>query len=219
VKSQREASVIADRGSSGSSVHHALGETMRKRVFMSTAIVIAKGSNKHDCQLRVLLDSASETNFITSAASKKLGLKLDSICESVNGLSNMNCTIKHGCQLQVQSRFSEFKLDLYCLVVPRITKELPSFSIQVSQLPIPENLKLADPLFYNPSNIDALIGGEFFFQLLENGKIEIRNDLPTLQNSKFGWIIAGSVPERLIADRSNNRLSLNVHTCLSIGIR
>jgi len=90
-ETQREASVIASRNSN-SSVHHALGETMRRRVLMSTAIVNVKGGNSYDCQLRVLLDSASESNFITLTACKKLSLNLDNVCESVNSLSNMNCT-------------------------------------------------------------------------------------------------------------------------------
>lgn len=213
--------VSADHGassdtSSGPAVHHVQGDTNRKRVLMSTAIVNVTGRNDYIYKLRVLLDSASETNFITSAACKKLGIKLDNIYESVNGLNTMNCVIEHGCQVQVQSRTSEFSANLYCLIVPRITKQLPSCSIQVSQLPIPRNLKLADPLFYNPNNIDVLIGSELFFKLLESEKIELRDDLPTLQNSKFGWLIAGSVPEYLISDHINNGLSFNGYTCLSI---
>lgn len=48
------------------SVHHVRGETERKRVLMSTAIITAKGDNSYNCQLRIFLDSASETNFISS---------------------------------------------------------------------------------------------------------------------------------------------------------
>lgn len=217
--SRQEVSAIQGAPSdtlSGPAVHYMQGDTRRKRVLMSTAIVNVTGRNDYICQLRVLLDSASETNFITSAACKKLGLRLDNICESINGLNTMNCTIEHGCQLQVQSRTSEFAANLYCLVVPRITKQLPSCSIQVSQLPIPKNLKLADLLFYTPSNIDILIGSELFFRLLESEKIEIRDDLLTLQNSKFGWLIAGSVPEYLMSDHINNSSSFNGYTCLSI---
>jgi len=149
---------------------------------MSTAIVNAEGINNCNYQLRILLDSASEKNFITMTACKKLGLKLNNVHKFINELGNMTCIIKHSCQVQFKSRVSEFKINPYCFVVPKITKDLPSVSIKVSELPVPETIKLADPLFGDPSNIDALIGGEFFFDLQKTGKIEIGNELPILQN-------------------------------------
>ncbi|XP_077279448.1 uncharacterized protein LOC143906938 [Temnothorax americanus] len=63
-------------------------------------------------------------------------------------------------------------------------------------------------------HIDALIGGEFFLQLLEAGKIELGNSLPALQNTKFGWIVSGPVPQHLIASRTTNHQPSNNHVCL-----
>lgn len=162
-----------------------------------------------------MLDSASEINFVTAAACKQLDLRMDNVYESINGLNNMNCSVRHACQLKIKSRVSDFELNLQCLVLPKITKELPLFSILASQLSIPENLKLADTFFYNPS-IDALVGGEFFLQLLLNGRIELGENLPTLQNSKFGWMIASSVPEHLVVDRATSRQSQSMLTCLFV---
>ena len=215
---RRENSAGTSETLSGPSVHHVRREARRKHVLMSTAIVNAVGQNNCNYQLRVLLDSASEANFITVAACKKLGLRLDNICESISGLGNLNCTIQNGCQLQLKSRTSEFKVDLYCLVVPKISKELPSFSIKVSQLSIPNDINLADPCFYNPSNIDMLIGGELFFELLEIGKLKINSESLTLQNSKFGWIIAGSISKHSVKNHVTNDRSSNIHTCLSLQL-
>ncbi|XP_039315481.1 uncharacterized protein LOC113002965 [Solenopsis invicta] len=183
---------------------------------MSTPIVNVKGADGGNYQLRVLLDSASEVNFVTLAACKKLGVKLDDVHQNINGLNNVKCIIRHSCQLQVKSRVSEFELNLQCLVVPRIAGALPPFTIEISKLAIPGNLKLADPIFYNPGRIDALIGSEFFLQLLQAGRIELGEGLPTLQNSKLGWVIAGSIPSHLIASRSTNRPYSNAHTCLFV---
>ncbi|XP_036146016.1 uncharacterized protein LOC118646671 [Monomorium pharaonis] len=188
---------------SSKGAYHQRVEDQRKRILMATAIVnVATASG--DLKLRVLLDSASELNFVTSAACRRLNLNLDNIQEHISGLSDMKCTINHGCRLSINSRMSNFNLNLYCLVVPQVTKNLPSFSIQSSRLLIPENLKLADPLFFKPGQIDALIGGEFFLQLLDHGRIELGNGLPILQNTKFGWIIAGSVPSHLIVSRATD---------------
>lgn len=160
-------SSVAGGGASGcTSVQHTRVESECRRVLMSTAVVTVESNNGDDCHLRVLLDSASEINFVTLAACKKLNIKSDEICESISGLNNMKCAINHGCRILMKSRTSKFELSLYCLVVPRITKNLPSFSIKSSKLSIPGNLKLADPFFCSPGHVDALIGGEFFLQLL-----------------------------------------------------
>ncbi|XP_039301655.1 uncharacterized protein LOC120356891 [Solenopsis invicta] len=100
-------------------------------------------------------------------------------------------------------------------IIPKIANELPSFSIEMSQLAISDNLKLADPIFCTPGKIDALIGGEYFLRLLQNGKIELGENLPTLKNSKLGWIIGGSIPSHLVASRSTNlQYASNAYTCL-----
>ncbi|XP_025262222.1 uncharacterized protein LOC112637217 [Camponotus floridanus] len=195
--------------------HHTRVECERGRVLMATAIVNVKTSIG-ESQLRVLLDSASELNFITAAACKKLNIKLENDRENISGLNGMSCLITHGCKISLKSRASDFNLNAYCLVVPNITKKLPSFTVEVSKLrfKIPDNLKLADPLYFNPGHIDALIGSEFFFQLLDNGKIELGDDLLALQNTKFGWIISGPVPQHLIVSRTPNRQLSSNHTCL-----
>ncbi|KAL6253792.1 hypothetical protein P5V15_015607 [Pogonomyrmex californicus] len=103
-------SVISSEASSNPAVCHVQGQTKHKRVLLSTAIVNAKGSNDRDCQLRILLDRlldrTSKTNFITLTACKRLGLKLDEVCESVSGLNNMKCAVAQSCRLQLKSRTS-----------------------------------------------------------------------------------------------------------------
>ncbi|KMQ85110.1 hypothetical protein RF55_16538 [Lasius niger] len=56
-----------------SSNHHTQDDCERKRVLMATAIVNIKTSIG-ESQLRILLDSASELNFITATACKKLNI-------------------------------------------------------------------------------------------------------------------------------------------------
>ncbi|XP_011859104.1 PREDICTED: uncharacterized protein LOC105556616 [Vollenhovia emeryi] len=205
----------AATGDIESSGHRIRNDCERKRVLMATAIVNVKTSIG-ESQLRVLLDSASELNFVTAAACKRLNIKLEPSRENISGLNGMSCVITHGCKVSLRSRTSNFELNSYCLVVPRITKKLPSFTVEASelQLRIPDNLKLADPLYFSPGHIDALIGSEFFLQLLDNGKIELGDDLLALQNTKFGWVIAGPVPQHLIAGRADKDQPSSNHTCL-----
>lgn len=56
-------------------------------------------------------------------------------------------------------------------------------------------MKLADPDFDKPGNIDMLLGASFFWQVIKNGKYELGKDCPVLQGTKLGYIISGSVPQ------------------------
>jgi hypothetical protein len=74
---------------------------------------------------------------------------------------------------------------LDCLVVPKITGNLPSTKIDVSSWKFPQAIALADPQFGTPQQIDVLLGAELFCELFTNNQL--------LQETVFGWVIAGKV--------------------------
>jgi len=196
--SNKDTSMSEDSQASSTSVspavHHAFNLGSNKHILMSTAIMnvtYANGSVQH---LRVLLDSANEGNFVTRSACNRVGAKLIEINESISGLNDMSCNINRICQITVNSRVSNHQLTAQCLVVPKITKKLPSVAIDTKPLAIPTTIKMADPQFSKPGSIDMLLGGEFFLQLLEQGKIDLGANLPTLQNTKLGWIVSDPIP-------------------------
>ncbi|KAK9739544.1 Protein of unknown function (DUF1759) [Popillia japonica] len=51
--------------------------------------------------------------------------------------------------------------------------------------------ELADPAFNVSSEIDMLIGAEIYFEILRLDQIKLGNQLPVLQDTEFGWIVAG----------------------------
>ncbi|XP_072399471.1 uncharacterized protein [Diabrotica undecimpunctata] len=55
------------------------------------------------------------------------------------------------------------------------------------------NIKLSDPLFYSPNEIDMLIGVTLFWDLILDGKITIGKNKPIFQNTKLGWIVSGAI--------------------------
>ncbi|KAJ8914240.1 hypothetical protein NQ315_003605 [Exocentrus adspersus] len=55
------------------------------------------------------------------------------------------------------------------------------------------NLKLADPNFNIPSNIDVLLGAEIFSLALNSGRIVGNKDEPIAVDTVFGWILMGNV--------------------------
>jgi len=133
-----------------------------------------------------LLDSASEANFITQSACNKLGLRQSKASKLVTGLNEIENKIYGICEVRIKSRCSSFQVNVQCLIVPKITKNLPSMKIDRSKLQLPSNIELADTDFYNVGPIDMLIGAKYFFDLLEVGKTELGTDQLVLQNTKFG---------------------------------
>lgn len=68
---------------------------------------------------------------------------------------------------------------------------MPQRFINISQFKISSNIQLTDPNFNISSDIDLLIGAEAFWQLIYLGQIKRCKDHPTLQKTRFGWIISG----------------------------
>ena len=87
---------------------------------------------------------------------------------------------------------------------------MPAVAVDTKNLSVTNNLKLADNTYFRPSQVDILIGGEFFLSLLEPQKIELGASLPSLHDTKLGWIISGPAPVQCVANNG-----VNLHVCLS----
>lgn len=145
-----------------------IAQSIHKRrnfVLLSTAQVCVKDVNgdKHICT--ALLDSGSQSNFITTALCKKLNF-VKSINLSVRGISQLLSHLKRETVISIESLCDQFKAELNCLVLPTITGELPQTKIHIEDWKIPMDLFLADPQFDMPKPIDLLIGSQLFWELL-----------------------------------------------------
>ncbi|GBO34178.1 hypothetical protein AVEN_160610-1 [Araneus ventricosus] len=78
------------------------------------------------------------------------------------------------------------------MVLPRITDFSPATRLDVSNLKIPENIQLADETFYIPQKVDLLLGCELFFEFIKADKIRLNDSRLILQDTCFGYIVAGS---------------------------
>ncbi|KAH8332944.1 hypothetical protein KR074_010051, partial [Drosophila pseudoananassae] len=84
-----------------------------------------------------------------------------------------------------------FQLEAELIVLKSISSSQPESAVQVLDWNLPDNIKLADPLFHKPQRIDILLGADAFFELLKEGKFKQETYGPVLQNSVFGWIVSG----------------------------
>lgn len=91
------------------------------------------------------------------------------------------------------------KSTLGFLDLPKITQYFPNHLMDKTLLEISQNIKLADPNFYYPSEIDALLGAEIFYRLLYIGQIWLPKSV-VLQKTQLGWIIS----ERVITNKQRS---------------
>nr|XP_029714031.1 uncharacterized protein LOC115258130 [Aedes albopictus] len=164
-----------------------------KHTLLSTAVVLVDGLCSTPYPCRVLLDSASQMNFVTERFANLLALRTVPADVTVSGLNGNKTRICRMLSTTIRSCHTDFIADLDLLVTPRITGDLPVKSFDVSEWPISSDQMLADPTFNHRGRVDMLIGAEIFWKLLEDGQYELGPNLPTLKNTKLGWIAGGAI--------------------------
>lgn len=93
----------------------------------------------------------------------------------------------------IKSIYNEFSANIECLVLKSITEQLPQRKLDIRKLDIPRNVRLADPDFNEPENIDLLIGAGLYWKLMLGTPKNHIAGQPALQNTKLGWIIGGEM--------------------------
>lgn len=165
-------------------------------ILLATALVQIKDNQGHWHSCRVLLDSGSQSNFITIEFFRRLGISKSNVNISVQGINQVVSPINSQCVVSLKSNVNNFSTQLKCLIIDKISENLPSVTIDTINLKLPDNLQLADPSYDIPGKIDLLIGAQLFWSLLTEGQVRLGKGLPVLQNSYFGWILSGPFQTR-----------------------
>ncbi|XP_018407559.1 PREDICTED: uncharacterized protein LOC108783486 [Cyphomyrmex costatus] len=163
----------------------------RSDVMLSTVLAYVYDANGCRRACRVLLDSGSQINFISRHLADALDIKTRSSDISISGINNVTTRAFQAAEIRLHSRTNSFSILVDCIVTEHVTGKLPAFTLKRNAFEIPANLELADPQFHVSSEIDVLIGAEHFWSLLCIGQIKATPSHPTLQKTRFGWILAG----------------------------
>ncbi|KAJ8736653.1 hypothetical protein PYW08_007309 [Mythimna loreyi] len=167
-----------------------LGKQTLHSVLLSTAIVEVRGKDNKYYKAHALLDNGSQHCFITDSLCKKLNTqRIQSTCH-ISGIGHSVTQAIHSCEINFRSIYGDHNVHIKCLVLPSITSTIPATSIDINNISIPKDIRLADPTFCTPSQIDLLIGADCFWDLIVNDKIRLPSG-PYLVNTKLGWIISG----------------------------
>ncbi|CAG7731226.1 unnamed protein product, partial [Allacma fusca] len=186
-------------------------------VLLPTAIVYVMDSKGYSQSCRALLDSGSEVSFVSSSCVKRLGIPIEEADLQIHGVSAAPVGSSNGkVQLQVSSRIYEYATPIEAYILPRVTKPLPTTPVPGSSLNYIKGLRLADPFYFRPEDIDLLIGADVFSNILRATPVIVGPPgFPNAIDTEFGWVISG----RYHANVPTNISSLHVHCELESILR
>lgn len=182
------------------------------QVMLATAIVNVNNYQGEKVKCRVLLDSASESNFICEDLCQRLKLRRRRVFIPISGITEIQTDnpVKQSVDATIGSTNNGFKVNMEFLVMSKITGGVPSRSVEISSWNIPKNIVMADPWFNVKSKIDMLLGAQMFFKMMSVGQIELSENLPMLQKTVFGWIVCGKAMD----SNMNNSSSISLYSTM-----
>lgn len=168
-------------------------ENIQPQALLPTAIIKVQNKFGEFVKGRALLDSCSVSSFITESFAQSLQLSRKKARVTVTGLGKSDVGCSNGIvtvTLNANENCPPFVFNAF--VMPKITSKVPSSFINNSNWNHIKDIKLADPKFNIPGEIDMLIGVELFFDFLKTGYRRGDQNQPAAQNTVFGWIIGGN---------------------------
>ena len=165
----------------------------QKQILLATAIVEVRNKSGNYVPCRILLDSASQSHFITERCVQRLRLSKNQTRSTIQGISNSNAVAHHSVSIHMRSRHTDWHNSLNCAVLSNITGTTPATKLDTSSWKLPTDIQLADETFNLPGDIDLLIGADLFYEMLRSGR-RTRPGHPVLQETVLGWTLSGTTP-------------------------
>ena len=178
---------------------------------MMSAVVHARRADGRWSEARVLLDTCSTANFITTEFARKLRLRIQSCDLSIDGMNSMQTESRGITEVLIKSRVTGYQRRLQCLVVSKIKERIPSSVFPRELIEIPANLPLADPQFHIPRAVDILVCSGTTMTLFSIGQVNLSRDSCDLcvQKTQLGWVVVGGLTDASEEPASCNLLDLN----------
>ncbi|XP_075149047.1 uncharacterized protein LOC142222805 [Haematobia irritans] len=158
-----------------------LSQRRRTHVFLPTALARAVTS-KGPAKVRLLLSSGlTETLALPSLVDR---LRLHTIKRNHQDYCTVNLESYHDPLIKIQ---------MTCRIQSSFPTALPKCTNEPKLRNIYTHLTdLADPHYYQPKDIEILVGNDQLPKILRAGLIQTSSNMPIAQNTIFGWTISGA---------------------------
>ncbi|XP_061400856.1 uncharacterized protein LOC133336592 [Musca vetustissima] len=175
-------------------------------ILLRTALVQIQ-RNGELFTVRALLDSGSQRTFVSEKIRKMLRIPFRKSFFEIGGIGGMTQTADKECDLVLYSKKYDVICSISAIVLPKVTKKLPSVTFQKPNSIDLQKLDLADPNFNKSSNIDLILGNDSErFINLEGIKKNICGTT-SAYNTIFGWVLSGPMSVETVQSFSTNVVS------------
>lgn len=143
-------------------------------------------------EVRTLLDSGSQKEFISANCCTRLGLEVRPSKEKrVVGISSTYTRVRGFTTITIQSRIDpETVLELTPLVVDEIAK-IPHGQVDIREYHHLHSISLADDRYHLPGEIDILLGANIFARVLRQDRVKREPYEPIAIETALGYIVLG----------------------------
>ncbi|XP_076397876.1 uncharacterized protein LOC143266125 [Megachile rotundata] len=179
----------------GPSTANALALTVSRSVaLLATARVKLEAPSGEMIEVRALLDTGSDSSFVTSWVAQALRLPRRAVRVAISGVQEQESGVAtREVNFVVRSRHSEdFRLSVRALVLRKLTSLLPTHQVKGSSWPHLQGLPLADPDFGVPSRVDLILGADVCGSLFQEGTRVGPEGSPVAKLTPFGWVLMGT---------------------------
>ncbi|XP_066585494.1 uncharacterized protein [Prorops nasuta] len=195
--------------SSHSTTHLSVTDT--RSVLLDTFSASIDAPDGSRIIVRGLLDTGSETSFISENLAQQLRIPRKRINATIHGValtSAQNVRAEAQITLHSLSRHG-VSLDVTAIILPTITQYLPP-TYSRSSFPSLSGIDFADNFASTKVPINVLIGADYLTSVVEGPYINSPDNSLRAQRTIFGWIVAGVVP------KAGHSHSLTVHHCFDL---
>ncbi|XP_073816804.1 uncharacterized protein [Musca autumnalis] len=168
-------------------------QSKSEETLLFTALVEVE-SNGQRFEARAIIDSGSQSTFISEKLKNRLRLPTKRNLVHVSGLNPaMMETSTQACIFTIRSRLDpEFKLDVWAPVLKTLSFSLPPRNLDIDNYDDLDH-PLADPYFHKSRPVDILIGLDICSNIFDFA-VPMRSHGSLLtQKTVFGWIVGGPV--------------------------
>ncbi|XP_062534712.1 uncharacterized protein LOC134203896 [Armigeres subalbatus] len=165
-------------------------------VLLSTAVVSLYDQFGNSLLARALLDSGSQRCYMSETVSQRLKFKRTREHLPIVGIGGSRTASTQAVFAEVHSLATNYVANLKFHVLPRVTVDLPTRSIDICSWNVPKQIVLADPTFHESAAVDLIIGAEVYLELIIVARrMKLGDSGPILQNTLLGWIVSGGIPD------------------------
>lgn len=166
-------------------------------VLLATAMVDVLDIYGKPRRFRAMLDSGSQASFVSRRCSEMLGLPQSRLSLEIKGLGNTSSKAHSSMELSVcPIGKANPNIQVDAIIIPRICDMMPSSRVSRYNWAHISNIKLADPNFHLPQEVDILLGSDVLSSILLSSQLRGGADEPFAQNTIFGWVLMGKVTDK-----------------------